>query len=315
MKTIINSAMAIVMAALTTGCIKETESDFDRIVQRDDAILEQYISSNDIDATKVQLGYYYRKDVEVEEGKQFTNNDIIGIYYEIKTLEGNLIDSYLDETKKPLVFKYTQNGLWPAALGYAAGLAKVGEEMTLLIPSYLAYNTYSYEQLISNGANLLVKVKYAKKYTEDEIKEMEDELIQNYIADNELEGFEKNDSDIYVKVVEAGEGDPSKNGNTLTFSYEMFQLEGTEPIAESGATNPVISLGSANNMEFLNESLINLPKGAEIEVLAPSHSAYGETIQVVPQEIRMDLVEKGELQQITAPYEPIRFNAEIIKIQ
>src|SRR5690554_6213930 len=135
MKTITNSAMAIAMAFLATGCLQETESDFDKIVQRDDAILETYITSNEIDATKTQMGYYLRKDVEVEDATQFTNNDIIGIYYEIKTLEGRLIDSYLDKNNSPLVFKYTQNGLWPAAVSYAAGLAKVGEELTLYVPS------------------------------------------------------------------------------------------------------------------------------------------------------------------------------------
>lgn len=60
--------MAILSAAvLATGCIQETESDFDKIVQRDDALLEAHISSNNIEATKTQLGYYYRKDVEVDE--------------------------------------------------------------------------------------------------------------------------------------------------------------------------------------------------------------------------------------------------------
>lgn len=315
MKTITNSAMAITMAALLSGCLQETESDFDRIVQRDDAILEAYITSNGIEATKTQAGYYYRKDVEVEDGTQFTNNNIIGIYYEIKTIEGRLIDSYLDESKSPLVFKYTQNGLWPAAVGYAAGLANVGEEMTLYIPSYLAYNTYSYQQLISSGDNLVVKVKYAEKYSQDGVKQLEDELIEAYIAENELEGFEKNDKGIYIRVVEEGEGEPSKNGNTVTFSYKMFELDGTQPIAESTAQNPVISLGSANNMQFLNESLIDLPEGAKVEVLAPSHAAYGETVQVIPSEIRLDLVDKGELQQFTAPYAPLRFNAQIVKIQ
>jgi len=315
MKTIINSAMAILLAALATGCIQETESDFDKIVKRDDALLETYISSKNIDATKTQLGYYYTKDVEVDGGTQFTNNDIIGIYYEIKTIEGHLIDSYLDEDNDPIVFKYTQNGLWPAAVGYAAGLAKAGEELTLYIPSYLAYNTYSFEQLITSGANLVVKVKYAKKYTQDQVKQLEDQMIQDYIAANELEGFTKNDKDIYIRVVEAGEGDPSKNGNTVTFSYEIFELNGTKAIAESTTNNAVISLGSANNMEFLNQSLVNLPKGAEVEVIAPSHAAYGETVQVIPNEIRQDLVKKGELQQFTAPYAPIRFNAEMIRIQ
>lgn len=315
MKTIIKSTLALALAALTTSCLQETESDFDKIVQRDDAILAEYIASKGIDATKTQLGYYYQKNVEVDEGSQFANNDIIGIYYEVRTIDGHLIDSYLDENEAPVIFKYTQNGLWPAAVGYAAGLAKPGEQLTLYIPSYLAYSTYSYQQLIPSSANLVVKVKYARKFTADQVKQLEDEMIQAYIAEEELEGFEKNEKGIYIRVVEEGEGEPSKNGNTITFSYEMFELNGTKAIAESTANNPVISLGSANNIVFLNESLVNLPKGAEVEVIAPSHTAYGETVQVIPAEIRSDLVSKGELQHFTAPYAPIRFNAEMIRIQ
>lgn len=315
MKTIIKSTLAIAMAALTTSCLQETESDFDRIVDRDNAALAEYISSKDIDAIKTQLGYYFRKDKEVEEGTQFTNNDIIGIFYEIKTMDGHLIDSYLDESKSPVLFKHTQNGLWPSAVGYAAGLAKPDEELTLYIPSYLAYNTYSYQQLIPSAANLVVKVKYVKKYSEEEIKKLEDEMIKAYLAEKELEGFVKNENDIYIKEVKKGEGDLSKNGNTVTFSYEMFDLYGSKSIAESNATNPVISLGFVDNLKFLNESLIDLGKGAEIEVIAPSHMAYGETVQVIPNEIRKDLVSKGELQQFTAPYAPIRFDANVIKVQ
>src|SRR5690606_37730234 len=194
MKTIFNSTMAIAVAALTTACLQETESDFDKAVQRDDAAMAHYISSNGIDATKTQLGYYYQKDVEREDATQFTNNDVVGIYYDIKTVEGHLIDSHLDESKPPMVFKYAQNGLWPTAVGYAAGLAREGEEMTLYIPSYLAYSTYSYQQLIPAGAHLVVKVKYAKRYTEEALEQLEDEMIQEYIADNDLEGFEKTES-------------------------------------------------------------------------------------------------------------------------
>lgn len=315
MKTVIKSTLAIALTALAMSCINETESDFDRIVKRDDAILADYVASKELDATKTQIGYYYTKEEAVDQGTQFANNDIIGIYYEIKTLDGHLIESYMDESKDPVLFKYSQNGLWPAAMGYAAGLAKPGETFTLLIPSYLAYNTYSYQQLIPSGANLVATVKYARKYTEDQVKQFEDELIQAYLEEKELEGFEKNEKGIYIRVVEEGEGEPSKNGNTITFSYEMFELNGTKAIAESTTNNPVISLGSAQNIIFLNESLVNLPKGAEVEVIAPSHTAYGETVQVIPAEIRQDLVGKGELQQFTAPYAPIRFNAEIIRIQ
>src|SRR5690606_18079326 len=130
------------------------------------------------------------------------------------------------------------------------------------------------------------------------VKQLEDQMIQDYIAANELEGFTKNDKDIYIRVVEAGEGDPSKNGNTVTFSYEIFELNGTKAIAESTTNNAVISLGSANNMEFLNQSLVNLPKGAEVEVIAPSQAAYGAAVQVIADESQQDLVKEGALKAV-----------------
>ena len=315
MKTITNSVVALFAAALMTGCLQETESELDKIIQRDKALLEEYMASNGVTATQTQLGYYYHKDTEVAEGTQITNNDVVGIYYEMRTLEGFLIESYLDETKEPVIFKYSDNGLWPAGIGYAAGLAKVGEEMTLYIPSYLAYNTYSYQQLISSGDNLVVKIKYAQKYTESQLKEREDNLIQAYIEENELEGYERNDSGIYIRVVEEGEGEPSKNGNTVTFTYKLYQMGNSDALIESSSTNPFISLGSSTNVKFLNEALVNQPEGTVVEALAPSHTAYGETIQIIPSVIRKDLVEKGELTQITSPYEPIEFKAEIIDIK
>lgn len=315
MKTITNSIAVLLGAALMTGCLQETETEFDKTVKRDKAILEEYIASNGIDATQTQLGYYYHKDSEVADGSQITNNDVVGVYYEIKTLEGFLIESYMDETKEPVIFKYSENGLWPAGMGYATGLAKIGEEMTLYIPSYLAYNTYSYQQLISSGDNLVVKVRYAQKYTETQLKELEDNLIQAYIEENELEGYERNDSGIYIRVVEEGEGEPSKNGNTVTFTYKLYQMGNPDALIESSSTNPFISLGSSTNVKFLNETLVNQPEGTVIEALAPSHTAYGETIQIIPSVIRTDLVEKGELNQITSPYEPIEFKAEIVDIK
>ncbi len=57
MKTVIKSTLAIALTALAMSCINETESDFDRIVKRDDAILADYVASKDLDATKTQIGY------------------------------------------------------------------------------------------------------------------------------------------------------------------------------------------------------------------------------------------------------------------
>ena len=130
------------LVILMASCMEESETDLDRAMSRDNLIMEEYIASNNIQATKAQSGFYYEKTLSQPDAPQFVNADYIGIYYEVKTIDGQLIDSYLDESKEPKYFKYSQEGLWPIAITYAAGLAREGEEMMVYTPSYLAFGNY-----------------------------------------------------------------------------------------------------------------------------------------------------------------------------
>ena len=177
------------LAIIMTSCLDDSPSEIELDMERDDLALEHYLTTNDIDATKTQSGYYYKKTVEKPDADQFVSGDYIGIYYQIKSLDGQLIDSYMDESKEPRIFKYSQDGLWPVSITYASGLAKVGEEMTVYSPSYLAFGNYSYEALILSGTNLIIELKYAAKYTKEELMEREEAMIADYIATEQLEGF------------------------------------------------------------------------------------------------------------------------------
>ncbi|MFC4871210.1 FKBP-type peptidyl-prolyl cis-trans isomerase [Negadavirga shengliensis] len=310
-------ALSLGLILLMTACLKETESELERAIERDNAIMENYINSNNIDATKTQQGFYYRKINEEPGGPQFVNGDHVGIYYEIKTIDGHLIDSHLDESKEPVIFKISNEGIWPIVLGHAALLAREGEELMVYSPSYLAFGNYSYQQLILAASNLVIKVKYVKKYSESELRAREEEMIQQYIEENELEGFELIDTGIYARTVAAGDDSKSlsKTGSNVSFNFKLYELGASAVTFESTtATRPTVSVGNSP-LEFLNKSLNGVYPDEKIEVIATSFASYDGSIQIVPKVIRKDLVDKGEQIDLVKPFTPIFFEAEIVSVQ
>lgn len=305
------------LVILMTSCLDDSPTELELDMQRDDLALENYINSNDIDATKTQSGYYYTKTVENPDGDQFVGDDYIGVYYEIKSLDGQLIDSHLDESLEPKIFRYSQDGLWPIAITYASGLAKVGEEMTVYSPSYLAFGNYSYETLILSSSNLIIKLKYAAKYTEEELKEREEAMIADYIATEQLEGFEEIEEGVYIRTIT--EGDDSKTesqlGSTVSVDFELFELGADEPVYESYESNQPTSVSVGNSgLEFLNEGLIDVYPDQKLEILSTSFNAYNQSIQIFPSVIREDLVNLGEQIDLVRPFTPILFKAEVLSV-
>ncbi|MCL6257771.1 FKBP-type peptidyl-prolyl cis-trans isomerase [Aquiflexum sp. TKW24L] len=300
------------------GCFPKVESDLQNAINRDDRLLADYLSRNNINAIETQLGYFYKKEIPNETGNQIINNDIVGVYYEIRTIDGQLIEAYTDESKSPRIYKHSEGGLIPRAINFASGLAKTGETFMLYIPSYLAYQEYSYQQLILPNANLVVKVKYVETYTNDEIKEIENEMILNYISEKNLEGFVKTADSIYVKTIKEGEAGSkvTANGDIVSFTYKLLQLDSESPFAQSTGTTPFqVTVGTESNQKFLNLSLKGLKKGQEIEAIIPSRLGFGLTVQVYPLVIRKDLFEKGYINQIARPFEPIIFRVTVTDIR
>ncbi len=301
-----------------SGCFEPQESDLQKAIDRDDDLLKSYLTQNNITAIETPLGYFYKKEVSNDVGNQIVNNDIVGVYYEIKTTDGQLIDSYLDETLPPRLYHHKEGGLAPRAMNFASGLAKEGETFTLFIPSYLAYQEYTFQQLILPNSNLVLKVKYASVFDEAEVKIYEDQLVQSYLEKNGLTGFVKNDDDLYVKIVKPGVASDkqSKTGDIVRFFYELSQIDGQSPIADSGLTTPIqMSLGNSNNVKFLNLALKDVSKDMELEVIIPSHLGFGGSIQVFPFQIRKDLFDKSVINQIARPYEPLLFNVTIVEVK
>lgn len=318
MNLIKRSAAALVFAIGLNACMPEMVSEVDKIVERDDQLLQSYITQNNIVAQRTQVGFYYTKELELENAPQISNNSIIGIYYDIKSIDGKLIESYTPDDGAPRLFVHGEPGIIPRVINFAAGLAREGEVLKVYAPSYLAYGNYGYQQLILPNSNLDITVTFAKIYTSEEVKALEDQEMQAYIAENELEGYIKTAEGAYMKILEPGEveSDSTKNGSNIHFNFELFHLHENEPFLREAQTNGAVNIvvGAQNNLKFLNIAFVGLQKETKIELLIPSHLAYGPTIQVIPEIIRKDLIDKKLMTERAKPFHPLRFIARVKRI-
>ncbi|WP_186753909.1 FKBP-type peptidyl-prolyl cis-trans isomerase [Echinicola salinicaeni] len=318
MKRFLTTVLALSMSAMMFSCLQEKETEFEKNKKRDDQILSEYISANGIDATETTAGYYYKKDVENEDGAKLNDGDIIGIYYEMESLDGSFIGAHTEADGEPVIFQYdiSRQTLAPLAINLAVGLSNVGETLTLYVPSYNAFGDFGYGQLFQAHTNMIIKVTFAKIYPEQEVDAIEDDMINAYISENELEGFVMKESGVYVKVVDEGDvsTDKSKNGNDVSFTYELFQLGEEDPFSKMESNPLTTTLGDTDNMGFLNIGLNDLHEDAEVEVIAPSSQAYQVTAQVIPKEIRGQYFEMGYLNSVVKPFEPILFKAKVTGI-
>lgn len=312
------SIISLMILVGLASCFPNVESDLEKMVERDDRLLQEHLQRNNIDAIETPLGYYYRKLESSATGNQIVNNDIVGVYYELRTIDGQLIETYMDESLPPRIFSHSEGGLVPRAMNFAAGLAKEGELFELFVPSYLAFQDYSFQNLIFPNSNLRVLVKYAQIFTTEEMEEMEENMILDYLSDNNLEGFEKSEDGLYIKIISEGEeeSDAAQNGNVIGFTFQLYQLGEEEVLSEmTNNQNPVqLSLGSPNNLKFINLSILGQKKGVEFEVISPSKLAYGATTQVFPFQVRRDLFDKNYIPQIARPFEPVKVKFKIIQI-
>lgn len=319
MKSKLWSTYVFIVLALLSACMPSADDDFQQLVERDNRLIREFLTQNNITATETAVGYYYKKDVANNVGRQIVNGDTIGVYYEMKTINGQMIESFWDESKLPRLYFHGESGLVPRGINFASSLAREGETFTLYIPSYLAFGDYSFQQLIPPSAILEVKIKFAKIFNKASLAAHELQVIEQYLNSGEgIPGFTSNQDGLFVKVINTGqaEGKVATNGGRIRFTYELFQLDASTPFA--AVTNPIdpvqITLGSTNNLRFLNLALVGTKKDQELELIIPSPLAFGATTQVFPYAARLDLFQRRLVLEAARPFEPVRIKIKVIDV-
>ena len=115
-----------------------------------------------------------------------------------------------------------------------------------------------------------------KKIFDEEVKQ-----IEAYLSDKNLE-FRATPLGVRYVIKESGVGPPPKNGDSLSFQYDVKYFDGSpvENVGSSAGEVKVFVLGSDGVFPSWQESIRTLRKGGSGDFYIPSTLAFGATGQL-----------------------------------
>ena len=119
---------------MLSACQKSS-FDAQKQVAKDDSLIVDFITQNNIQATKHKSGLYYQV-INQGDGANINTQSTVGVNYEGRLLNGHIFD------KSEQILSFSLNRVIE---GWAIGmpLIKVGGRLRLIIPSGLAYGNQS----------------------------------------------------------------------------------------------------------------------------------------------------------------------------
>jgi len=290
------------------------DNDYDDQKKLDNQLILDYLSEHNIEAEKAESGYYYEVLTANESGAEVGDEDIVSVYYKMTLLDGKKIDSIVEGTDQPLKFKMTSESLIPIGLRFGSSKMKEGEKFRFFIPSHLAYANYSYGSLFPANSIFIVESKIVKIETENEQKVVDDNLIIDYIADNNIENIEKTTSGLYYKNVTEGIGNNPVIGNTVKIKFVAEYLNGDLFDKTVGSNTFNFIVGNNTVIKGIEEGIKLMKKGETATFILPSHLGYDESLQIFPEIVREDLWEKGLIYEKALPFSILKFDIELVDI-
>ena len=296
--------------------MEQDESAFDRQMQEDDEALKDYFATNNIQAERLNSGIYFEPLHEDPSGIAVEDESIVAIRYRLQTLAGKAIDS-LDSEASPLRFYHAQKyprALFPRGINIGVGQMRTGEQYRFYLPSYQAFESYSYGQYLPRNAILVAEIEVEEIITKKTIEEEEQQAIANYIEVHNLTDVKELSSGVYFQLLEEGDGEQPTTGALAKVNFKGYYLDDAV-FSESEKDNPyAFYVGKADIIPGFEAGVEAMNKGAKARVFIPSHLGFAEGIQVIPPAIRKNFLEEHNIRN-WRPYEPVVFELELLDFQ
>lgn len=305
------------MVVFLSSCLDTEDSEFEKQAKFEDQLISQYLEQNSITATKDNTGIYYQALESNTSGTPVEQGDLVSIRYVMKTLAGKLIDSLSMSGEVDTVVRYlhapgaVNPTFYPEGISWGVRLMNEGEKFRFFIPSYLAFNNYSYKTLIPSEAILNVEAEVVKVESLDDLKTEEEQAIEDYIESHQLEGVSKKSTGIYYQVLEEGTGETVKTGQTVKVAYKGMFLNGDVfDETDSGKTYS-FAVGYDDVIPGFVEGIKLMRKGEKGRIFIPSELAYSKVPQVIPGVIKKDYLTKLYGRDLMAPFKTLIFEVEL----
>ncbi|MBE9465656.1 FKBP-type peptidyl-prolyl cis-trans isomerase [Dyadobacter subterraneus] len=287
--------LGVMLAGLVgmISCNKGMEYDDEAKAVENQQSIEKYLADSSITATKDSSGMYYVLRKANPAGAKPKAEEGVRLNFNGYTLDGRLVASSVNTDKIPFVRPYNL-GFLLGGMERALNILRVGESATLFMPFYLAFGSYSSDNI---PAYSVIKMNIEVVNSRSEVQQIDD-----FIAANKLTVSERTTDNLVIARTNTVTGDSIGTGKIVNISYKGKLLTGAtfdngdKPYSFTTGTGgmtggPVIGFDRA---------IRKLRKGEKATIVFPSAIGYGKAG-----------VQASGIYYIY-PYSPISFDVEVL---
>ncbi|MBO0934386.1 FKBP-type peptidyl-prolyl cis-trans isomerase [Fibrella aquatilis] len=290
-----------------TGCQQDGEALTDRKRRENEQEIQQYLTANKLQATQLgTTGLYYVKNISAPNNQTAGVGDEIQFFAKSSRLDGTVLDS--TDGKNPIFYTY---GTSPQRFntlinnsylyknitnGMFLGLtvARTGENLTLLVPSYLD----------DGRVGSLVLPQYSPIRYDLRVKSIrtEDQQIEDYIAANKINVTKKLDNGIRIATTLARPDSALITpGQSVTVAYTGRLTDGTvfDNSRAKADTTFAFEVGRAQVVQGWELGIQQVRRGEKFFLIFPSALGYGTT---------------GSGTVVT-PFKPLAFEMAVLRVK
>jgi FKBP-type peptidyl-prolyl cis-trans isomerase len=313
MKTNFFKFFSLFTAVLAVSGCMETENEFNQQIEFEEGLLNDYFAQNNLEPTRDNSGIYYEVLESNPDGEPVEEEDIVGIRYVMRRLSGQMIDSLasnIQEADTVVRFQHVNGALYPDGINLGVRLMNEGEKFRLYLPSYRAFNEYSYKTLIPSETIIIADVEVVEVISMDDMKVEEKQRIGEYVATHQLENVEEKSTGIFYQRLSSGSGNQVEVGKQVKIAYKGYYLN-DEVFDESETDQPIkFTVGYSDIISGFEAGIKLMKEGEKGRIFIPSHLAYGASVQVVPGFVRKSFLKHYNLRDMQ-PFQTLIFEVEV----
>lgn len=146
------------------------------------------------------------------------------------------------------------------------------EFIVVLLASFLLYSCAEKpkEKPQTSDSQVKESLEKANRYLANE----EEEDINNYISRHQL-SMTSTGTGMRYQILQAGEGDPIRPGQTVTMEYVLNNVMGDVIYSSDKEGVKTLVVGCGDVVSGLDEAMRYLHRGDVAKVIVPSHLGYG----------------------------------------
>lgn len=310
-----------VVGVVVTSCFG-IESDLEKQMKIDDQIITKYLTDNNIQAQRHSAGFYYMQTPQITlhqgtgadaliyypgYGTELKMNDVVSFYYTISLLNGTVVETNAGPGGEPAKVRLLTQTIIPEGLDLGIDMMKVGESYRFYMPSYLAYGNYGCDDFPANS-NFIIDIMVTGVETPTQIDDAQRDSIENYVSAR-YQNYMMFPSGLCFIDSIPGSGIKPFNGDRVTIDFKRKYLDNTTIKSTEGAQ---FLIGNGQAVEGLDEGLKLMKEGGTSILFMPASIAFKQSICVIPQKTRKDLLDANLISSEVLPYSIVKY---IVKLR